>query len=73
MESSRDVALAPIEELRQQRRGTGTLIYGNLRGAQLTLRPWFQHRELSRRARHLPPGLGPLNPLPVHGEERRAS
>ena len=26
----------------------GTLIYGNLRGAELTLRPWFKHRRLRR-------------------------
>ena len=72
-ESPRDVALAPIEDLRQQRRGTGTLIYGNLRGAELSLRPWFNHRRLRRHARFLPAGTGPLNPLPVDRAQGRAA
>jgi type IV secretion system protein VirD4 len=72
-ESSRDVALAPIEDLRQQRRGTGTLIYGNLPGAELSLRPWFGHRRLRRRARFLPAGTGPLNPLPLDRAQGRAA
>jgi hypothetical protein len=63
-ESSRDVAVAPIETLREQRRGSGTLIYGNLRGAELKLRPWFECRRLARRARHVPPGCDVINPLP---------
>ena len=62
--------LAPIEDLRQQRRGTGTLIYGNLRGAELTLRPWFEHRAPSPTApATCRPATGPLNPLPLDREE----
>ena len=64
-DSSRDVALAPIEHLREQQRGTGTLIYGNLRGAELTLRPWFEHRRLANRARYVPAGTDVINPLPA--------
>ena len=63
-DSVREVPLAPADLLRQQREGHGTLIYGNSRGAELRLRPWFDDRHLSTRARFVPDGTGPLNPLP---------
>jgi hypothetical protein len=55
-----------------------TPMYGHfdlrdLRGAELTLRPWFRHRRLRRRARFLPAGTGPLNPLPLDREEGRTA
>jgi type IV secretory pathway TraG/TraD family ATPase VirD4 len=64
-DSIRETPLAPADWLRQQREGHGTLIYGNARGAELALRPWFKDRDLSRRARYVPAGTGPLNPLPA--------
>ena len=63
-DSVREMPLAPADLLRQQREGHGTLIYGNARGAELRLRPWFNDRALARRARFVPSGSGPLNPLP---------
>ena len=62
-ESVRDVPLAPIDVLRQQREGHGTLIYGNARGAELRLRPWFANRQLRQRARFVPAGTDVINPL----------
>ncbi|MAT06398.1 MAG: hypothetical protein CL424_15275 [Acidimicrobiaceae bacterium] len=62
-DSVRETPLAPADLLRQQREGHGTLIYGNARGAQLELRPWFRNRTLTAKARHTPTGTGPLNPL----------
>jgi type IV secretion system protein VirD4 len=38
--------LAPLEELRTMRRGSGVLLYGNLPPARLRLRPWFADRRL---------------------------
>jgi type IV secretion system protein VirD4 len=64
-ESVRETPLAPADHLRQQREGHGTLIYGNARGAELELRPWFNNRSLARKARHVPPGDSPINPLPA--------
>ena len=63
-ESTRDLPLAPLDQLRQQRVGHGILIYGNLRGIRLRLRPWFKKRALAQKARHLPDGSEALNPLP---------
>ncbi len=63
-DSVREVPLATANLLRQQREGYGTLIYGNARGAELSLRPWFRNRDLARRARFVPDGSGPINPLP---------
>jgi type IV secretory pathway TraG/TraD family ATPase VirD4 len=63
-DSIRETPLAPADLLRQQREGHGTLIYGNARGAELRLRPWFNDRSLSSRARFVPAGDGPLSPLP---------
>ena len=72
-ESSRDVPLAPVEQLREQRRSRGTLIYGNLRGVELQLRPWFQDRRLAERARYVPPGDTVINPLrDPHVDDRSA-
>ena len=71
-DTTRDVALAPIEHLRQQQRGTGTLIYGNLRGAEVTLRPWFEHRQLAARARHVPANPDLINPLPADADRHDA-
>lgn len=62
-DSVREVPLAPADLLRQQREGHGTLIYGNTRGAELRLRPWFNDRALARKARHVPAGTAPINPL----------
>jgi len=70
-DSIRETALAPADWLRLQREGYGTLIYGNARGAELKLRPWFKKQswfrtnQLAHRARFVPAGTGPLNPLPV--------
>ena len=44
-DSMREMPLAPADLLRQQREGHGTLIYGNARGAELRLRPWFNDRD----------------------------
>lgn len=63
-DSIRETPLAPADLLRQQREGHGTLIYGNARGAELSLRPWFNNRDLARRARFVPDGAGAINPLP---------
>jgi type IV secretion system protein VirD4 len=63
-ENQREMPLAPIEQLRLQRKGTGILIYGNVPGATLKLRPWYEDNGLSRKVRHVPPGDGPINPLP---------
>ena len=62
-DSVREIPLAPADLLRQQREGHGTLIYGNTRGAELRLRPWFRNRTLARKARFVPDGTGPINPL----------
>lgn len=63
-DSIRETPLAPADLLRQQEEGHGTLIYGNSRGAELSLRPWFDNRRLASRARFVPSGDGPINPLP---------
>jgi type IV secretion system protein VirD4 len=42
--------LAPADEIRRIRPGTGILIYGHLPPARLVLRPWFADRRLRRRA-----------------------
>jgi hypothetical protein len=63
--SQRETPLASIDELRLQKPGTGTLIYGNVRGARIQLRPWYEERMLRRLVRHVPAGDGPINPLPV--------
>jgi type IV secretion system protein VirD4 len=41
--------LAPTDGLRRIPPGRGVLIYGHLPPARLTLRPWYQDRELRRR------------------------
>jgi type IV secretion system protein VirD4 len=38
--------LAPADRLRQERPGTGVLLYGHLPPARITLRPWFADRRL---------------------------
>ncbi len=63
-DSISETPLAPADLLRQQEEGHGTLIYGNSRGAELSLRPWFDNRRLAGRARFVPDGDGPINPLP---------
>lgn len=72
-DSVRETPLAPADLLRQQREGHGTLIYGNARGAQLELRPWFRNRTLAAKARHIPTGTGPLNSLPAPTPTPRAA
>ncbi len=72
-DSIRETPLAPADLLRQQREGHGTLIYGNSRGAELSLRPWFDNRRLAGRARFVPDGDGPINPLPSVDRSRLSS
>jgi len=43
-------ALAPANVVRENRPGTGLLVYGHLPPAQLELRPWFADRDLRRLA-----------------------
>jgi type IV secretion system protein VirD4 len=64
-ETQRETPLAAIDELRLQKQGTGILIYGNVPGVELKLRPWFQNRAMSRLVRHVPAGDGPINPHPA--------
>jgi type IV secretion system protein VirD4 len=63
--SQRETPLASIDDLRLQRPGTGILIYGNVRGAQIELRPWYEDRTLRSLVRYVPAGDGPINPLPA--------
>ena len=49
--------LAPADEIRRIRPGTGILIYGHLPPARINLRPWFTDRHL--RARVDMPALAP--------------
>jgi type IV secretion system protein VirD4 len=42
--------LAPIDELRQGRPGTGVLVYGHLPPARICFRPWYAERRLRRLA-----------------------
>jgi type IV secretion system protein VirD4 len=42
--------LAPADALRRIRPGEGVLIYGHLPPARLSLRPWFDDRQLTRRS-----------------------
>jgi type IV secretion system protein VirD4 len=42
--------LAPADELRRIPPGEGVVIYGNLPATRIRLRPWFQDRQLRRRA-----------------------
>jgi type IV secretory pathway TraG/TraD family ATPase VirD4 len=62
-DSTHETPLAPVEQLRQQPRGSGVLLYGGLAGAELRMRPWFDDRTLRHKARHIPAGNGPINPL----------
>ena len=64
-QSQRETPLASIDQLRQQKKGTGILISGNDAPAVITLRPWFKDRKLSKLVRYVPPGDGPINPLPT--------
>lgn len=43
-------SLAPAHALRQGQPGTGVLIYGHLPPTRITLRPWFDNRDLRRLA-----------------------
>ena len=43
-------SLAPAHALRQGQPGTGVLIYGHLPPTRITLRPWFDDRDLRRLA-----------------------
>jgi len=49
-ESTTYRALAPANLVRENRPGTGLLVYGHLPPAQLELRPWFADRALQRLA-----------------------
>src|SRR3954471_14294593 len=51
-ESSTFRALAPANVIREGVPGTSVLVYGTLRPAQVRMRPWFDDRELRRRAKH---------------------
>ena len=63
-ETQRETPLATLDELRLQKQGTGILIYGNVPGVELKLRPWFKNRAMSRLVRQVPPGDEPINPHP---------
>jgi type IV secretion system protein VirD4 len=51
--------LAPTDELRRIPPGRGVLVYGHLPPVRVRLRPWFQDRQLLKRA-----NPGPLRGLP---------
>lgn len=38
--------LAPADRLRQEKPGTGVLLYGHLPPARIQLRPWYADRQL---------------------------
>jgi type IV secretion system protein VirD4 len=55
--------LAPVDALRRVVPGEGVLIYGHLPPARLRLRPWYEDRELRKRAENLPPGRRQMREL----------
>ena len=68
--------LLPPDALRRLAPGTGVLLYGSLPPLRLTLRPWWEDRELARRAGgHTPKpgrrvGRRPLRRRVIHGWRR---